>query len=63
MQLSSANPDTMEKAFQSLISDPKDAPNFFREGMSEMERLGYPDHVREVMQRYNDQWYQPKTLH
>ncbi|TNF98063.1 MAG: hypothetical protein EP297_09015 [Gammaproteobacteria bacterium] len=64
MATRSHNPDIMEEAFQSLIKRlPQDAPGFFKEGMSEMDRLGYPEHVREVMQRYNDQWNKPKTLH
>lgn len=60
----SHNPEIMEAAFQTLIKNlPRDAPNFFTEGMSEMERLGYPDHVRKVMERYYEQWNEPHVIH
>ena len=60
----SHNPEIMDAAFRTLIKNlPQDAPNFFAEGMSEMERLGYPEHVRKVMTRYYEQWNEPHTIH
>ena len=51
----SHNPDLMNSAFASLIQYfPNAAPSFFKEGMSEMVRLNYPEHVRIVMKRYHD---------
>jgi len=49
--------DLMRAACDEFVQAlPDEAPGFFREGMNEMERLGYPQHVREVMQEYFDQW-------
>jgi hypothetical protein len=50
-------PELMESAFSVLLENfPDDARNFFKQGMSEMERLNYPSHVRVVMQRYYDNY-------
>ena len=50
------DPQTMRSVFSDLIKAlPMDAPGFFKEGMSEMIRLDYPPHVRDVMQEYFDQ--------
>lgn len=47
----------MEQAFDELIRDlPEEAPNFFTEGMRQMEALNYPQTVRAVMARYHDAW-------
>lgn len=55
------DPKTMRSVFADLIKAlPMDAPGFFKEGMSEMIRLDYPDHVREVMQEYFDQTDMPQ---
>lgn len=52
---------TIHSVFASLIAAlPLDAANFFKEGMSEMVRLNYPDAVREVMQEYFEQTDSPK---
>ena len=60
----SQDPEIMDAAFQTLIKNlPQDAPGFFAEGMSEMERVGYPEHVREVMTRYYEQWNEPHVIH
>lgn len=54
------DPQTMRGVFSDLIKAlPMDAPGFFKEGMSEMIRLDYPEHVREVMQEYFDQTDMP----
>jgi hypothetical protein len=53
----------MEDAFESLTEQlPDDAPEFFREGIEQMEALNYPPHVRTVMQRYYDQWCTQRML-
>jgi len=57
----SHHPETMRKVFSALISAlPMDAPGFFKEGMSEMVRLNYPQKVRDIMQEYFDQTDMPK---
>ncbi len=50
-------PELMDKAFQLLIHHlPDDLKQFFSEGMSQMVALDYPDSVKEVMQRYYQQY-------
>lgn len=47
--------ELMRAVFDDVIKAiPLEAPTFFKEGMSEMERLDYPKSVREVMQEYFD---------
>ncbi len=58
------NPLLMERAFRSLTENlPEEAPEFFREGMAQMDALDYPDPVRRVMERYYTQWSVARTLH
>lgn len=46
--------DIMKKAFDELLVYlPEEAPEFFIEGMKEMEALDYPPHVRELMESYH----------
>lgn len=46
-------PELMESAYKTLIKYfPDDAPKFFQKAMSEMDRLNYPQHVRNVVERY-----------
>lgn len=53
--------DTMRQVFSGLIKAlPMDAPGFFKEGMSEMIRLDYPQPVRDIMQEYFDQTDMPQ---
>lgn len=53
----------MRKTFERLVNTlPQDAAKFFSEGIQEMERLNYPQHVREVMQEYFERWAQ-RTVH
>jgi len=60
----SYNVDLMREAFDTLIRNlPQDTAGFFAQGMSEMERLGYPDHVREVMQEYADRYSPANIIH
>jgi hypothetical protein len=49
----SHNLDLMESAFKTLeIYLPSEAAGFFQQGMKEMVRLDYPQHVRVVMEKY-----------
>lgn len=58
------NPGIMEEAFEVLEQNlPEEAPQFFREGMGQMEALNYPPRVREVMERYYRKWCIQRTLH
>ena len=57
-------PALMVTAFDALVQNlPDDAPNFFREGMGQMDALDYPPQVRAVMETYFDVWSVKKTLH
>lgn len=59
----SHQPEIMEQAFaQLLIRLPDDAAGFFTEGMEQMDIIGYPDHVRRVMEKYFELTNNP-TLH
>ena len=45
--------ELMRAIFPELIQAiPLDAPGFFKEGMSEMVRLDYPEPVRDLMQEF-----------
>ncbi len=55
--------DIMEQAYDLLIMRlPEDAPGFFSEGRQQMDIIGYPDHVRRVMEKYFQLTNNP-TLH
>ena len=57
----SHNTELMRDVFQQLvITFPSDAATFFSEGMHEMDRLNYPENVREVLQEYFDKYSRPK---
>ena len=59
----SHQPEIMEQAFaQLLIRLPEDAAGFFTEGMEQMDVIGYPEHVRRVMEKYFELTNNP-TLH
>lgn len=46
-------PELMESAYKTLIQYfPGDAPGFFKQAMSEMDRLNYPQYVRTVVERH-----------
>jgi len=50
-------PELMESAYETLTYNyPEEAPAFFRKAMSEMERLNYPQHVRTIVERYQEQY-------
>lgn len=59
----SHNPEIMEHVFEQLIHRlPEDASGFFAEGMQQMDIIGYPKHVRQVMERFYQLTNHP-TLH
>ena len=59
----SHRPEIMEQAFEQLLHRlPEDAPGFFEEGMQQMDAIGYPEHVRRVMEKYYQLTNNP-TLH
>lgn len=58
------NSHFMEQAFDDIIQHlPGDAPDFFREGMGQMEALDYPSAVRSIMSRYYTAWCHQHPLH
>ena len=53
----------MNTVFEQLIQRlPDDAANFFADGMKQMDIIGYPDHVKHVMEQFYQLTNQP-TLH
>jgi len=60
----SHQPELIEQAYDALIKNlPQDARQFFKEGMQQMDVIGYPDEVREVVERYNNMWGSESSLH
>ena len=60
----SHNAQLMEQVFeQMLINIPADAKGFFREGMQQMDIIGYPQHVRDVMEKFNQRVGNASSLH
>ncbi len=60
----SHNPELIEQAYDSLVKNlPQDARQFFKEGMQQMDIIGYPDEVRKVVERYNNMWGSESSLH
>ncbi len=58
------DPDVMEETFELLVQNvPEHAPEFFREGLEQMELSDYPQKVRDVMERYHNRCCGPPTLH
>ncbi len=54
----------IDEAYGELVKNlPQDARQFFREGMQQMDIIGYPDHVREVVEKYDRMWGADSTLH
>jgi hypothetical protein len=57
-------PALMEQAFKEFVETlPEEAPQFFTEGMAQMDLLNYPPHVRTVMDKYYQQWGAEHALH
>lgn len=60
----SHQPALMTEAFDALVEFlPSDAPDFFREGMGQMEAVDCPVKVREVMETYFNRWSHQQRLH
>ena len=60
----SHNVDIMHTVFEQLMRHiPADAKSFFQEGMQQMDIIGYPDHVREVMSKFNKLMGNSEALH
>lgn len=60
----SHDPQLIEQAYASLVNNlPQEARQFFREGMQQMDIVGYPDEVREVVEKYDRLWGADSTLH
>jgi hypothetical protein len=60
----SHDPALMDEAFAVLVENlPQDARAFFREGMQQMDAVGYPREVREVVEKYDRMWGSGDTLH
>ena len=54
----------MKQAYDALIKSlPQDARRFFKEGMVQMDVIGYPDEVRAVVEQYDREWGSDSTLH
>jgi hypothetical protein len=55
------NPAIMQRVFDELAHDlPGEAPQFFAEGMQQLDKHSYPLAVHEVMTRYFDRWTRPR---
>lgn len=60
----SHQPELIEQAYDTLVKNlPQDARQFFKEGMQQMEIVGYPEEVRQVVERYNRMWGSESRLH
>ena len=60
----SHQPELIEQAYDALMKNlPQDAREFFKEGLQQMDIIGYPDEVREVVERYNKMWGSESSLH
>ncbi|MES9851520.1 MAG: hypothetical protein ABW170_06755 [Candidatus Thiodiazotropha sp. L084R] len=60
----SHQPGLIDSAYETLTRYiPDEAPNFFKEGMTQMDALNYPQQVREVVEKYYNLWRLPRTLH
>ncbi|MEW8469178.1 MAG: hypothetical protein AB2637_11635 [Candidatus Thiodiazotropha sp.] len=60
----SHQPELIDQAYNRLCRLlPDQAPDFFREGLEQMDALNYPQKVREVVEKYYNLWSQPRILH
>ena len=60
----SHQPELIEQAYDALVKNlPQDAREFFKEGLQQMDAIGYPEEVREVVERYNKMWGSEGVLH
>jgi hypothetical protein len=57
-------PALMKAAFDALVEQvPAAAPDFFREGMAQMQAPDCPAPARDLMHRYYETWCKPRQLH
>ena len=60
----STRADLMEQAFSRLTRHlPKDAAQFFHQGMEQLKQIDYPEPVRSVMTKYYATWGNKPALH
>ena len=60
----SHNPELMEQVFEQLIKNiPADVRQFFQEGMQQMDIIGYPQQVRQVMEKFSQRFGNQQALH
>ncbi len=58
------NTEIMQSVFDQLIKNiPADTQQFFNEGMQQMDAVGYPESVREIMKKYAGGFGVDGTLH
>ncbi len=58
------SPRLMESAFSDVVQQlPDAAPGFFSEGMEQVNLMGYPVEVREIIERYYREYPPVSTLH
>lgn len=56
--------ELIEQAYDALVKNlPQDARQFFKDGLQQMDVIGYPDEVRVVVERYNNMWGSESSLH
>ena len=60
----SHQPILIEDAYKDIVTMlPEDASRFFREGMEQMDAIGYPNHVREIVETWFQRYSNKPTLH
>lgn len=58
------NTELIRAAFEALIRNlPEEAPDFFGEGMEQLDLAGYPEPVRDLVERYYHRFAKARTLH
>ena len=58
------NTELMRTAFEALIRNlPEEAPEFFSEGMEQLDLARYPEPVRELVEGYYHRFSKARTLH
>lgn len=58
------SPRLMEEAFGSITEYlPDEAPEFFREGMGQVDIQNYPEQVRDVIRQFCENWPTNRILH
>jgi hypothetical protein len=56
--------EVIQQAYADLLENlPDEARQFFSEGMKQMDSVDYPQHVRDIMQQYNDRWGDEDAIH